>query len=425
MNSLFVDILGALIGLITVLLMLSMVVTALVQATQGVLRLRSRNLLFGLTSVITQHADTDRENAKMKAREILNTKSSPAMEGVFDPKGSVVKFLGPQVSWIDKQELAKMLGECSTILDVQVRENILAGWDTIQKSLSKRFLRNIRIWTIFWSLVVAVIFQVSAPALLSDLLRSQGSQEITAQMPSKDQTREDMISSLTHNNKDVSEQTYKKLKEVFPDLNEKLKLSEPAKNGKISVSERLSTLPDDNPLKGKVLAQYDSMLDQQYLAQLRSTLDNYDKYRRSLSRLNIEPWSESWDYYVRGNEIRWRNCVGVLITMILLTFGAPFWFEALSYLIHLRDTLKPKTADGKTENPAGDDPNPRSAQAQKHSDTMNQEAASGTTTEETAGNVMSGAGKKQRPNMNEKSNNGESRQTAPRKKQTHRIRSKQ
>jgi hypothetical protein len=40
--------------------------------------------------------------------------------------------------------------------------------------------------------------------------------------------------------------------------------------------------------------------------------------------------------------VRWNNWIGVFMTMILLSFGAPFWFNALSNLMNLRDALKPQ-----------------------------------------------------------------------------------
>ncbi|MEJ2426279.1 MAG: hypothetical protein P8101_17815 [Candidatus Thiodiazotropha sp.] len=427
MNSLFMEILGALIGLVSVLLMLSMVVTALVQASQGVLRLRSRNLLFGLISVIIQHAGLDREKARMKAREILNAKSSPAMEGFFDPKGRFIQLLGPPVSWIGKDQLAKILEECSTIFDPTTRKSVLEGWDTVQKSLSKRFLRNIRIWTIFWSLVVAVVFQVSAPALLSDLLQVQDSQQTTAQMPSLEQIQEDVDANLKWNDQAVSQQIFKKLLTDYPELKNKLDQSAQDLPEQASILDRLCSLHKDDPLKGKVLALYESMVDQQNRTHLKATLDTYDKYRRSLSRLDIEPWSGGWDYYVRSGAILWGNWVGVTITMILLTFGAPFWFRVLRYFIQLRDTLKPTAGDGETANPTGNpaaEPDGSSTSAQKDTDAKIQSKTSNDATGEIAGSERADTGKRADPIVSAETNSKETRPSPVRKKQPSRARTK-
>lgn len=341
MNSLFVDVLGAMIGVVTVLVMLSMVVTALVQATQGVLRLRSRNLLFGLTSVIAKQADLGREEAKEKAHEILNAKSAPAFTGIFDPKGDIGKKIGPQVSWIKKSELENVLNECTTILDTQARADILRGWDAVQNALSRRFLRNIRIWTVLWAAVVAVYFQVSTPALLSDLFKAQDSTQPAVQVQPFEEIQAKLKENQKLNYEDVSKRFLDMMSASHPNLGEQLKKDANQDSGEGNISVRLMQVLKNDPQRDKIVGQYEDMVEQQYLTQLKATLDSYDTLQRSLSRLNVVPWSESWAYYVRNGEIRWQNCVGVSITLILLTFGAPFWFNVLRYLVNLRDTLKP------------------------------------------------------------------------------------
>src|SRR5258708_37434374 len=50
------NIVGTLLAFVTIMLMLSLIVTSLVQFTQATLRLRGRNLLFGIGALIKQHA---------------------------------------------------------------------------------------------------------------------------------------------------------------------------------------------------------------------------------------------------------------------------------------------------------------------------------------------------------------------------------
>ena len=49
----FLDILGVVIGFAVVMLLLSLLVTALVQATQHLLRLRARNFEYGLRALLS------------------------------------------------------------------------------------------------------------------------------------------------------------------------------------------------------------------------------------------------------------------------------------------------------------------------------------------------------------------------------------
>src|SRR5688500_1669895 len=71
MSSLL-NILGALIGFVSVTLLFSMVVTALVQASQFVLQMRARNLQRGLTLFVQNVLEVkDPKEAKDKAAKVL------------------------------------------------------------------------------------------------------------------------------------------------------------------------------------------------------------------------------------------------------------------------------------------------------------------------------------------------------------------
>ena len=266
MDSFFFDILGALVGLVTVLLLLSVVVTALVQATQALLRLRGRNLLFGLTGIIAEQTGLSGPEAKEKAREILTANAAPVLRGHIDPLGWLGKWVGPQVSWLEVDDLRRVLDDCALNVSKDVQARIVDRYAKLEKgALSKRFLRNVRLWTIIWALPVAFYFQVSTPAVLNELL------------------------SQPH-----------------------LQPPAPATETGESVTQE----------------------------ELEDAL-------QSLQRLNIEPWRDEWDFYVKDGKTQWSHWVGIFITTILLSFGAPFWFNALLYVVNLRDTLKPPSRDVK------------------------------------------------------------------------------
>ena len=62
----------------------------------------------------------------------------------------------------------------------------------------------------------------------------------------------------------------------------------------------------------------------------------------ALGMIDIRPWGQGTDFY-------WRpvNVAGVLVTAMLLSFGAPFWFEQLKNVASLRDTVSKKAAEVK------------------------------------------------------------------------------
>ena len=92
------------------------------------------------------------------------------------------------------------------------------------------------------------------------------------------------------------------------------------------------------------MAEYAELLDELYLEELRVSVGR-------LGKLNIEPWGRGTEFYWTGSgkdrDINGANVVGVLIMAMLLTLGAPFWFQALRNLAGLRDLLAPVTGKRK------------------------------------------------------------------------------
>lgn len=348
MDSLFFDILGAVIGFVAVLLLLSMVVTALVQATQALLRLRARNLLFGLAGVLAEQADMPPEAAKEKARAILTAKGAPMLRGRIDPLGSVGKWLGPQVSWLDVDELRQILGDCVLDVSGEVRLNIIDRFDTVQKALSKRFLRNMRLWTIVWALPVAFYFQVSAPALLNDLLTDPQLRAGVLQLAPEvlTQTEARLDSQLGYDA--VSAQARERLAAAHPEHRAQIDKARGTGQSKAEVVAELSRSLGDDPRKPALIEEYQRLLDESHQAAVDAALETATAAAANLRQFNIDPWHRGWDFYVYAGKPQLNNWVGVLMTTILLSFGAPFWFNALRYLMNLRDTLKPSSkAKGK------------------------------------------------------------------------------
>src|ERR1700751_2515186 len=103
------QVLGVLIAFVTVILLLSMVVTGMVQATQATLRLRSRNLQQGVASLLAKHAQSPLSASEYRgfAARVLNHDNIAVLTKVDRPDSWPRRLLGPKVSWVDPPELAK------------------------------------------------------------------------------------------------------------------------------------------------------------------------------------------------------------------------------------------------------------------------------------------------------------------------------
>lgn len=343
MNSLFFDILGALTGFVVVLLLLSIIVTALVQITQALLRLRGRNLVIGLTSVLAAEQDLfpSYNAAKTKAREILYHKEAPTLRGGIVNPHSVVapetvgKWLGPQISWLRTEDLKDILKDSAITEDEQMQKRIVTRFNKIQDLLCKRFLRTMRVWTVLWALPVAFYFQVSTPALLSDFLTVPGLQETAFNMVPAGQN------SPQGKFKNISGKALHTLAQVYPQHQAVLQKLMSKGQDESDIVQALSSALKNEPERQKLVAEYEQLFGTYYRAELDAALKTTAAASQQLSLLNIEPWREEWDFYVHDHNMRWNNWVGVLMTTILLSFGAPFWFNVLREIMNLRDSLTP------------------------------------------------------------------------------------
>ncbi|MGD8912510.1 MAG: hypothetical protein PVI97_15840 [Candidatus Thiodiazotropha sp.] len=358
MESPFFDILGALIGFITVMLLLSMIITALVQATQSLLRLRGRNLLFGLATIIGESSDDmSWKSAKDKARMILNDSNAPVLLGRAGRDEKLGKLIGPQVSWLDPDQLKTILDNCPANLDTEVKIKIHKRFAILDNVLRKRFLRNMRLWTILWALPVAFYFQVSAPAVFRDFLNDPELRAQALRMAPELQARTQATLDSQVSYEQVSVKALDKLAEQHPELRETLEEASGIGKNKVSIVDELAMVLDDNPQKAAILAEYEAILDANYTEQLDAALEAIGVNVTDLRRFNIDPWSKRWTFYVNNGVPQWPNIVGVIMTMIFLSFGAPFWFNALKSFVNLRDALKPPSDTEKPENklPSGRD----------------------------------------------------------------------
>ena len=335
-QSLF-DIIGILIGFVSILLLLSLVVTSLVQAFQSGLRLRARNLKHGLQSIITTVLDKPPAEAGDLALHVLNASNICILCKKDNPTGKINKLIGPVVTYIDPKELPNAFKEVGAELIGDLENKVLSIFDKMWNQLENRFLKRIRLLTILCSLVVAGYFQISAPALLSRLsvdeaLRAQ----IVADAPIN--TKAEF--SIPHTYENLSEKALSMLGTEFPEIKEKIgEVSGIGETKSSLVSDLEQVVADSGPTKDKVVARYEAILDGLYAERRDAALKKAEAVMGKLSKYDISGWPQGKEFYFKDGSVEWSNVIGVLFTGILLSFGAPFWFERLKEVVKLKDTL--------------------------------------------------------------------------------------
>ncbi len=273
-HSLF-DILGVFIAFICIMLLLSLVVTSMIQVIQASLRLRARNLKKGLQSIIENLYGKDSGDAGKLALKVLHAKNICFLGRINDrPDISLKRFLGPPVSYVDPRDLPrafKHAGLDDAEEEARAKE-IKASFDKMWNQLENRFLLRIRFVTIICAIIVAGYFQISTPDLLKKLSANQAGQGQAAA----------------------------------------------AVNG----------------AQGPAAGSQGKEVVQKALARLAA---EYPEVQKEIE-IDIDGWPEKWAFYYDGS-VQVRNIVGVLITAVLLSMGAPFWFERLKEAVKLRDVL--------------------------------------------------------------------------------------
>jgi hypothetical protein len=337
-----------------VILLLSIVVTTMVQVSQAFLRLRSRNLMIGLAALIanarkgsgpaaTNISRADRSKAKKDATTVMNADNVALMNRVDNPTSWFRYWiLGPKVSWIKADELKDALISSNVGIESQLAERIAADFRKSEVHLQKRFLKMTRGWSVFWALIVAISFQVSAPTLFNEL--SRDNERRARIVADTDQLLVYGAEAYTQSGFDlVAPDALDALADANPNYADLIEQASGVGTTRAFIVDELELAleglgADD---RDRLVAEYDNLLDKKAREQLEATRERVGHALGQLAQYDIELWPRGWKYYFgeTGEPWNYGAIVGVIITAILLSFGGSFWFEQLRNLLALRDTM--------------------------------------------------------------------------------------
>ena len=398
------NIIGTLLAFVTIMLVLSLIVTSLVQFAQATLRLRGRNLLVGVGALLKKYIPDAtlpanstsfrlRSNTHVAlAAHVLNiAQASPKI--LADPNAPGRVLLGPPTSWIPPADLASAVSSTlrtsASTAPAAVQPpsganvgasqgNVTAGslpptvpvpptmpaqptiqqaFENMEPAIAKRFQFIIRIWTVAISFVIAFVFQLSTPNLLKRLPSQDAErQAILAAVPN---LTNDATRKLTFPTDSVLEESIQRLSVKFPQYKE---LFEEVSGDSASKQDMMDEMRDVlGKLNDKemVLDAYSAIIDSVTKGQATTAFEHTSQLIDQLDTWGISPKLDNFAFYVSAPSadaghssnrvVHWSNIVGVLITGILLSLGAPFWFEQLKNLSSLRDAMNPSAAGAKSQ----------------------------------------------------------------------------
>ncbi len=342
--------LDVVIGFLSIILLLSVLVTAASHFTQAALRMRGRVLRRGLATLIDTVTDRGPTKSKADAFRICDvTDPSPKRRGAVPGTkneasggkraGIVRRAIGPRRSWMGLADVAAAIHElrASTVIrgPKAVKAEARAAerearklFPAVAGEMNRRFAFRMRVVAVFWAAAVAFYYQVSAPDLFA---RLSGSPE--AASAGVTLAREALRDSGTGGA--VEKNALETRPATRPDPGERPRKPEGSAVG--GPSEGEEPLKGGSDVAGK------------------EARPKAGASEAGLSRVDLRSWPGGWRFYWHDGP-KVENLIGVLMTVILLSLGAPFWFEALKGLVGLRDRLKPAPKKSEAEDPEEPEP---------------------------------------------------------------------
>jgi hypothetical protein len=392
------NVLGVLIAFVSIILLLSIVVTALTQATQAALRVRGRNLLTGVTRLLVTTGKLSetapRKEKREAAAKVLNAGNIATVDQVSKPEGILRRvILGPRTSWVEARELTEAINTmyppakkdaalpvaaaaASPTITITTATATATATGTTETTIKKkktpppprpedpvftaikraepawckRFQYFMRLVTIGWSLIIAIGFQVSAPSLFASL--SQDPARTAKILGEQAEVIRIAKEALAEDEYDlVSDDALDKLATQYPDFADDIAQAGNAAPTKSELVQQLLDVLPDVPERPEMVQAYSKLIDD--VVKKEDTAKDPGETAAAavdqLATFGVTWWQHGKAFYLDDDRsLNFSILIGVLITAILLTFGAPFWFEQLRTLAALRDP-RAVAADRKRE----------------------------------------------------------------------------
>ncbi len=338
-----------LLGLTVVMLVVSMAVTVLTQFVTSVWNTRGRHLLVGLADLLQQiDPQLDRKIAESICSTVLQ---HPMVRDVGQRLGTT----------IHREEFTKLLMDLGS---GHVPPDLIARMDTQAQDALQTILKNNGVEEPAKVLdnvrAMALQLELAHPELATDVRQSkalmlEANSKFVAKINSWfDQTIDRVSGRFTFTTRGVTFicavlVAFVIQLDALTFIN-RLSVDTELRN---SLVEKAYELGDKNPSQPAISANLSTQQQQDFKDLLQLGIINAPK--------SLGEWSDNWQKI---------NPLGVLLSIFLLSLGAPFWFNALQNLLKLRSTLAGKDDIQRLERQTSQDlPSPSTSNASGTSDT--------------------------------------------------------
>jgi hypothetical protein len=326
--------LGILIGYVTVVLLFSLMVTSLSQAAQQLLNVRSKFLRRNVVWLINELKKKDIVvPAPVPVGAQLAASSTPSPTQIADT------LVSKDVTWLEKEELLADLKEKSVPVDPSKTTEFDTQFEVMSRYASKEFETYMKSISLAFAVILAVMFQLSTFDLLKRLSTEPELRAgLDALAVSLVQTKENGENVATPFEQ-VSPDAIAQFKAKHPELHETLDPLSGVGTNRAALEDelRLVLATKGKPEVEKLVAEYGAMVDELHRKAASAKLADAGKQVDRLALYDIVIWPHDWRFFISGT-----NALGVLVSAVLISLGAPFWFNTLKNLLNLRDALKPR-----------------------------------------------------------------------------------
>jgi ElaB/YqjD/DUF883 family membrane-anchored ribosome-binding protein len=359
------------IGFVTVMLLLSLVITAVVQMVTAALDLRGQNLRLGIVKLLKQIVPELRKFSPAAKNAGLTLADEVAKAIVTHPSLEVGLT---RLKAIRADELIKILDDLASDAPMQpdavsedvrrilrtalsqaservrkIEHDVNSWFDTIMDRTSDSFVRHTRITTIAVAAVIVFAVQIDAGAIwrqistspelranllkLSDSAASQADR-ILAQGPPASLTLQNMATNRSNA--------------------DEVKALTGAPRDLIRCEDGLNWVRTNVPSLSK---EFSDNCAGTVVNELKDAKSNMQVVSADFSKTQVGivyPGLQikGWDTLGIWGHTLWQpaHFLGVLVSVILLSFGAPFWFNTLQQLANLKPStaskIQKESADG-------------------------------------------------------------------------------
>lgn len=318
--------LGILIGYVTVILLFSLLVTTLSQAIQNALSVRSNNLRKGVAWLV-------QESAK-KANLNLTAGVSPAFVAT--------QVVEQDVTWIEKEELKSDLTKAGFTppaeFDLQ--------FEVMSRYLTKNFTKYMTYLSLALAFILAFAFQLNSFAILKRLstdpeLRAKLDAAAVAIMQDGEEATMggrpyDVVAD------EAIRQFSKEHSEAASAAEEVAGIGKDRATLEREMQDALEAHKVAN--SGQLVTAYGEIADKLHGAAAKEQFGKARDQVDQLALFDFVVWPHDWSYY---HYTKVNNWLGVLVSAVFISLGAPFWFNTLKNLMNMRDMLKPRAQDSR------------------------------------------------------------------------------